>query len=320
MKWCPNCQASHPTQSATCPRDGAFLLDVVPTKVEEALPEINTTVGNGYELVAGPIRGSKNAIYKARHRLFDRTVVLKILLPNLKSLADYVERFNFEPKILSKISHKGIANIYDSGLLPGNSPFLVGEYCEGSSLDSLLRSDEIETAEIISVVGQLCDALDAVHKADYVHLGLKPNHIMVNFPAKNEVEVKLIDFYEAERAGEHAQNTHDTPGLFRKCGFPSPELLQGKRVDARSDIYSLGCVLFKALTGHAPFSATDAKQLGLKHIEEKPKSLHQVNTQKDFPAVLNNCVMTALEKEPENRFQNVLEMKRELLMIAPSLL
>ncbi len=119
---------------------------------------------------------------------------------------------------------------------------------------------------------------------------------MVNFPAKNEVDVKLIDFYEAERVGEHAQNTHDTPGLFEKCGFPSPELLQGKRVDARSDIYSLGCVLFKALTGHAPFSATDAKQLGLKHIEEKPKSLHQVNTQKDFPAVLNNCVMTALEK------------------------
>jgi eukaryotic-like serine/threonine-protein kinase len=320
VKWCPNCQASHPTQSATCPRDGAFLLDVDPTKVEEALPEINTTVGNGYELVAGPIKGSKNAIYKASHRLFDRTVVLKILLPNLKTLADYVERFNFESKILSKISHKGIANIYDVGLLPGNSPFLVGEYCEGSSLDALLRRDEIETAEIISAIGQVCDALDAVHKADYVHLGLKPNHIMVNFPAKNEVEVKLIDFYEAERSGEHAQNTHDTPGLFRKCGFPSPELLQGKRVDARSDIYSLGCVLFKALTGHAPFSATDAKQLGLKHLEEKPKSLHQVSTQRDFPAVLNNCVMTALEKEPENRFQNVLEMKRELLMIAPSLL
>ncbi len=320
MKWCPNCQASHPTQSATCPRDGAFLLDVDPTKVEEALPEINTTVGNGYELVAGPIRGSKNAIYKARHKLFDRTVVLKILLPNLKTLADYVERFNFESKILSKITHKGVANIYDVGLLPGNSPFLVGEYCEGSSLDALLRRDEIETAEIISAIGQVCDALDAVHQADYVHLGLKPNHIMVNFPAKNEVEVKLIDFYEAERSGEHAQNTHDTPGLFRKCGFPSPELLQGKRVDARSDIYSLGCVLFKALTGHAPFSATDAKQLGLKHLEEKPKSLHQVTTQRDFPAVLNNCVMTALEKEPENRFQNVLEMKRELLMIAPSLL
>ncbi|MCC7529307.1 MAG: serine/threonine protein kinase [Candidatus Melainabacteria bacterium] len=321
MKWCPNCQASHPTQSATCPKDGAFLLEVDPTSVvEEALPEINTTVGNGYELVAGPIRGSKSAVYKARHKLFDRTVVLKILLPNLRSLADYVERFNYEAKILSTISDPRVASIYDVGLLPGNAPFQVGEYCQGSSLDALLRRDEIETAEIISAVSQICDALDAVHKQNYVHLGLKPNHIMINFPAKNEVAAKLIDFYETERAGEHAQNTHDTPGLFRKCGFPSPELLQGKRIDARSDIYSLGCVLFKALTGHAPFSATDAKQLGLKHIEERPKPLHQVCTQKDFPAVLNNCVMTALEKEPERRFKNVLEMKRELQMIAPSLL
>jgi len=134
------------------------------------------------------------------------------------------------------------------------------------------------------------------------------------------LSVKIIDFYQTERSGSHPPNTHDTPGLFRTCGFPSPELLQGKRIDARSDIYSLGCVLYKALTGHAPFSGTDAKELGMKHIEEKPKALHQICTKRDYPAVLNNCVLTALEKEPERRFQNILEMKRELQMIAPSLL
>jgi len=320
VKWCPNCQASHQTQSVTCPKDGAFLVDVDPTAAGDALPEINTTVGNGYELVAGPIMGGKSAVYKARHKLFDRTVVLKILLPNLKNLADFVERFHYEAKILSQINDKSVATIFDVGTLPGSLPFQVGEYCEGTSLAELLRRDEIEMSEIITAASQVCDALNAVHKQDYVHLAVKPNHIMINFPSKNEVAIKLIDFYEAERSGTHPHNTSDTPGLFRKCGFPSPELLQGKRIDARSDIYSLGCVLFKALTGHAPFSSTDAKELGMKHIEEKPKPLHQVCTQKDFPAVLNNCVMTALEKDPDRRFQNVLEMKRELLMIAPSLL
>lgn len=320
MKWCPNCQASHPTQSTTCPKDGAFLLDVDAVKVEESLPSINTTVGNGYELVAGPIRGSKSAVYKARQKLFDRTVVLKILLPNLKGLADFVHRFQHESKIVSQISESHIASIFDTGTLPGNMPFQVGEYCDGASLAELLRRDEIEMSEIIGAASQVCDALDAVHKQDYVHLGLKPNHIMIHFLEKNQLSVKLIDFYYCERAGTHPPNTHDTPGLFRNCGFPSPELLQGKRIDARSDIYSLGCVLYKALTGHAPFSGTDAKELGMKHVEEKPKPLHQICTKRDYPAVLNNCVMTALEKEPERRFQNILEMKRELQMIAPSLL
>lgn len=270
--------------------------------------------------MAGPVKGSKNAVYKARHKLFDRTVVLKLLLPHLKGFADYVERFNNEAKILSQIIEKSVANIFDVGTMPGNIPFQVGEYCEGASLADLLRRDEIDTAEIISAMSLVCDGLDAVHKQDFVHLGIKPNHLMINFPSKNEVSAKIIDFYYAERSGTQVQNTSDTPGLFRNYGFPSPELLEGKRIDARSDIYSLGCVLFKALTGHAPFSATDAKELGKKHISEKPKSLHQVNTQQDYPAVLNNCVMTALEKNPEHRFQTVLEMKRELQMIAPSLL
>lgn len=320
MKWCPNCQASTQTTGVTCPKDGAFLIEVDQTVVDDSLPQIGTTVGNGYDLIAGPLKGGKSAVYKAHHKLFDRTVVMKILLPNLRGLADFVEKFNFEAKIISQINHPGVANIYDVGMLPGNAPFQVGEYCEGSSLDALLRSEQIETAEIISAVSQVCDALNAVHQQEYVHLAIKPNHIMVDFPSKSTPTAKLIDFYESVRVGEHVHNTTDTPGLFRRCGFPSPELLQGKRVDARSDIYSLGCLLFKALTGHAPFSATDAKQLGMKHIEEKPKPLHQVCTQKDFPAVLNNCVMTAMEKEPERRFQNILEMKRELQMIAPSLL
>ena len=304
----------------TCPKDGTFLIEVDQSVVDDSLPQIGTTIGNGYDLIAGPLKGGKSAVYKAHHKLFDRTVVMKILLPNLRGLADFVEKFNFEAKIISQINHNGVANIYDVGVLPGNAPFQVGEYCEGSSLDALLRSEQIETAEIISAASQVCDALNAVHQQEYVHLAIKPNHIMVDFSEKNAPLTKLIDFYESVRVGEHVHNTSDTPGLFRRCGFPSPELLQGKRVDARSDIYSLGCLLFKALTGHAPFSATDAKQLGMKHIEEKPKPLHQVCTQKDFPAVLNNCVMTALEKEPERRFQNILEMKRELQMIAPSLL
>jgi len=304
----------------TCPKDGTFLIEVDQSVVDDSLPQIGTTIGNGYDLIAGPLKGGKSAVYKAHHKLFDRTVVMKILLPNLRGLADFVEKFNFEAKIISQINHNGVANIYDVGVLPGNAPFQVGEYCEGSSLDALLRSEQIETAEIISAASQVCDALNAVHQQEYVHLAIKPNHIMVDFSERSAPRAKLIDFYESVRVGEHVHNTSDTPGLFRRCGFPSPELLQGKRVDARSDIYSLGCLLFKALTGHAPFSATDAKQLGMKHIEEKPKPLHQVCTQKDFPAVLNNCVMTALEKEPEHRFQNILEMKRELQMIAPSLL
>lgn len=320
MKWCPNCQASTQTTGVTCPKDGTFLIEVDQSVVDDSLPQIGTTIGNGYDLIAGPLKGGKSAVYKAHHKLFDRTVVMKILLPNLRGLADFVEKFNFEAKIISQINHNGVANIYDVGVLPGNAPFQVGEYCEGSSLDALLRSEQIETAEIISAASQVCDALNAVHQQEYVHLAIKPNHIMVDFSERSAPRAKLIDFYESVRVGEHVHNTSDTPGLFRRCGFPSPELLQGKRVDARSDIYSLGCLLFKALTGHAPFSATDAKQLGMKHIEEKPKPLHQVCTQKDFPAVLNNCVMTALEKEPEHRFQNILEMKRELQMIAPSLL
>lgn len=320
MKWCKSCNSTHDAKAVVCPKDGSFLVQMQENQIDEELPQLKTVIGDHYELVAGPIRGSKRGVYKARHLLVDRTVIIKILLPELKHLGDVVQRFQNETKMMAMIAHPGVAHSLDMGLTPANNPYQVGEFCEGSTLDQLLRADEIETAELITVFNQLCHALDAVHKQKIVHLALKPNHIMVHFPAKNQVVTYLLDFYQSEEIGYQTQNAVDIPALFRNCGFPSPELLKGEKLDQRADVYSLGCVLFKALTGKAVFTGTDAKELARMHIEDKPKQLHQAAPGKSFPAVLNNCVMTALEKDPANRYQNMLDMQRDLMMIAPSLL
>lgn len=321
MKWCPNCERSVETPMVTCPRDGTFLVMMYDQKAAQ-LPELGYNIGGSYKLIAGPVVGGKSAVYKGVQFHIDRTVAIKLLLPQLMHAADIVSKFQSEAMIGSRLNNRYIAPVYDFGVLPEGIPYSVSEYCQGVNLNEYAKRDGVKTQDIIAIFVKILDALAHMHERDIVFLALKPNHVLVLDPSEENktVQPRLVDLSQAEIIGQKRLQVKDLPTVFRTYGFPAPEVLSGKKVDARSDIYSVGCLLYRALTGQAPFTGRDATELCRKHLEEKPLKLNDVRGDSELPAVLTTCVMTALEKNPEDRYASADELKRDLLMISPSIL
>ncbi|HEY9786367.1 MAG TPA: serine/threonine-protein kinase [Candidatus Obscuribacterales bacterium] len=301
----------------TCPRDGTFLVNA--PEGHGQLPALGTTIAS-YKLVAGPVLGSKTAMYKAAHTSMPRTVVFRMLLPKFTPAADIVARFHSEAKLTTLINHAYVVSIFDVGVTPDGNPYCIEDYFDGLPFDQYLKRPSTDINSMIEMFSKIAEALNQMHQKGIVHLALKPSHIIVVPGTDGKKEPRLIDFYQAEIINQARSPVQDLPSVFRDYGFPSPEFLSGKSLDGRSDIYSLGCLMYKSLTGQAPFTGRDAEELKRKHLEERPRRLNDCSPDRQFPSILNNCIMTALEKDPANRFTTAEELKRELMMITPTIL
>jgi serine/threonine-protein kinase len=276
---------------------------------------VGTKLDNTFEVASLIGLGSTSRIYKARQELADRDVALKIMLPELTASPVARNRFKLETRVLGYMTHPGIISIYDSRATGDGRPYLVLELANGKPLSQILEDTGPLTSQVaIDVFQQACMALHHCHQFGVVHRGLNPADIIIDSPEGEMPVVKIVDFGSA-RSKPEDEDDELVAGLDKltdvigSSPYMSPEQRQSKPVDARSDVYALGCVMFEALTGRPPYAGGSLDEITQKHLHEEPPSLEEVWS---CPASLANTVLRAMSRDPKARFKNMGEMGQAL--------
>ena len=263
--------------------------------------------GNRYRVIGLLGTGGMARVYRARDELLGREVALKVLSERLSSDRSFVERFRREAQNAAGLNHPNIVALYDYGD-EDNRYFIVMELIEGRSLSEVLDEDGALMPERAAEIARdTANGLGRAHEAGIVHRDIKPHNIMIT----NNGQTKVTDFGIARALGGDAEATMTQTGMvIGTAAYLSPEQAQGNPVDARSDVYSLGCVLHETLTGDAPFSGDTPLSIAYKHVRETPERASAVNS--DVPEALDAIVMKAMSKNPDNRYANANEMAEDL--------
>jgi TonB family protein len=284
------------------------------SKTSLRISEIEQALGGKYKIISRIGVGGFGEVYLGEHTQLRRKVAIKILSANLAGQQDVVKRFEREARAAATLSHPNIIDIYDVGD-SGEVYYFVMKYIDGESLsEKMQREKKFPPGEAINIVKQVADALDYAHAHDIVHRDIKPANVMLDEYGKPV----LMDFGVARVQFE--SNLTKTGTLMGTPHYLPPELPLGKRVDGRSDIYSLGIMLYEMLSGRPPFHDENSVALIFKHINEPPGPLNEVAPELD-PAL---CIVVhkMIEKSPDNRYQTageVVDALQELSFIYPPL-
>ncbi|QUV83809.1 serine/threonine-protein kinase [Chloracidobacterium aggregatum] len=312
MKRCVICGKEFHDQMRFCPFDGGAL----ETIEQDAF--IGQTLDGKYRIEAKIGEGGMGAVYRARHVLMDTHLAIKVLHPSLVSDATSVARFQREAQAMARIRHSNAIAVTDFGVTEDQINYIVMELFEGESLRKVLeREKKLPYATAIAIARQVCGALEAAHRSGVIHRDIKPENIFLSPQPDGSYFVKVIDFGIAKIVTDTSQGG---PPLTRQgmiIGSPhylSPEQCTGQELDARSDIYSLGIVLFEMLTGQVPFTAVTPVAVALLHANEPPPSLRKLNP--EIPKALDDLVMSALAKSKADRPASAREFAEELARVA----
>lgn len=284
---------------------------------ENSSPE-GVTFGDRYVLLEKLGAGGMGAVYKGYDKVLKKTVAVKVLLPNAQ--AEAMIRFHQEAKMAAKLSHANILSVFDFGQSADGDLYLIMDFIDGESLADLIKRDGPLDPEFAArIFLQICAGLEHAHSQGILHRDIKPSNIMLVPDVKGYLEVKIVDFGLAKVEG--AEQSLTTTGV--RVGSPlymSPEQAKSRTIDYRSDIYSLGCLMYKTLTGQTPFYSDSFLDVLNKHVEEIPKGINEVSPDLEFPKELADIVAKALEKDPADRFQSAAELKSAIENLDPSTL
>jgi serine/threonine-protein kinase len=284
-------------------------------------PEIapGAIFAENYELLCEIGSGGMGVLYKARDLQADRLVAIKVLHAHLASDQMSKRRFEQEARAAITLAHPNLISVYHYGFSPGGLPFLVMEYLDATPVDQILEEHgRLDIDTFLSVFTQSCDGLSHAHEKGILHRDLKPSNIMV----LQDGLVKIVDFGIAKILSSMV----NTPGynkdltlagdLIGSPSYMSPEQCKGLTLDLRSDIYSLGCVMYQAISGVLPFSGENALQTMGKHILETPPAFAR-----DIyvPDKLQQIISRCLDKEPEGRYETVKALRADLEELCPNL-
>lgn len=262
-------------------------------------------LGGRYELIEKIGAGGMAIVYKARCHLLNRYVAVKILRPELVEDENFVKRFKRESQAAASLSHPNIVNVYDVGQEDGIY-YIVMEYVCGKTLKDYVREKgKLDSREAIKIALQIAAALEHAHKNGIVHRDIKPQNILIG----DDYTVKVADFGIA-RAVTSTTITLAGSNVVGSVHYFSPEQARGGYTDAKSDIYSLGIVLYEMVTGTLPFEGDTAVSVAIKHIQEKVKPPGEIN-----PGIyksLQDIIQKAIEKQPERRYQSAGQMIEDL--------
>lgn len=259
---------------------------------------------NRYEIIQQIGVGGMAKVYKAKDRLLDRFVAIKVLKEQYAEDDEFLKKFNNEAQSAAKLNHINIVNVYDIGqdLFEGKKIYyIVMEYVEGETLKDLIDSEgQLSNHDIIDYSVQIAQALKSAHNSGIIHRDIKPQNILIDKYGL----AKVTDFGIA-RVSSNATITY-TSSILGTVHYISPEQAKGKIVDEKSDLYSLGAVMYEMATGKVPFDADNSVGIAVMHIQDKAKPAKELNP--NLSEHLNYVIMKLLEKEPANRFLNASEL------------
>ncbi len=314
-KACISCGQEFSGDTAVCPHDGTTLTPLVQEDM------VGKIIGEKYEVLETIGGGGMGMIYKAKHILMKRIVAIKMMHPQYVSSASNLKRFQQEAQAASALSHPNILAVFDFGLTPSGAPYLVMDFLEGTNLAEVL--DEVgllPASRATNIFAQACAGLAHAHSKGVIHRDLKPGNIMlVEFDQRKDF-VKIVDFGIAKvlPTGDESESSHltQTGEVFGSPLYMSPEQCRGRNLDTRSDIYSLGCVMYRTLSGSSPFFGQDPMECMYKQVNEAPNKFFDANPDSKVPEALEAIVFKCLAKEPGDRYQTMQELKDALLEFA----
>ena len=268
---------------------------------------VGKDVAGQFRIVQKIGSGGMGSVYKAEQPDMNRFVAIKILHPRYLSRPDLVSRFRREARAMSHLSHPNTARVFLYGQLEDGACYFVMEHLEGRNLAQLVRAEgPMEPGRAIHVMKQVCGALDEAHRAGIIHRDLKPENVFLTVQGGIQDFPKVLDFGLAKVTEKQMR-----PGslvltregmVFGTPEFMSPEQARGKKLDPRSDIYSLGIILYELLTGKLPFDAKQSIEFIQLHVTAEPIPLSSRVEGASYPRGLESAVMRALQKEPDGRF------------------
>jgi serine/threonine protein kinase/ketosteroid isomerase-like protein len=308
MKLCPTCLRCYEDDEISCLSDQTVL---VPSRHGTRL------IADKYRLDRLLGRGGMGAVYLATHVDLDRLVAIKLLLPDFTADSDALERFRREARAAARLNHPNVADTYDYGVLPDGGSYIVMEMVEGQTLREFMdAAGPLSVTEATEIGKQVADGIDAAHRHDIIHRDLKPSNIILTRDHLGRLQAKVVDFGVA-KLKEHTTTSGGLTASGSLIGTPrymSPEQCAGLHTDARSDIYSMGVILYEMLAGRPPFDAPTATAIAIKHIQTEPPPLSEFRP--GLSAELESFVTTALDKDPAKRQQTAAEFARKLGEIA----
>ena len=270
-------------------------------KEAAADPLLGFTIGGKYHIYAKLGSGGMGAVYRARRTLIGDDVAIKILHFNQNNSPE-AERFRREAQAAARLKHAHAVSIFDFGISDNGQQYLVMELVEGESLRQLIkRQGRLSLAFAAEIISQVCAALDEAHRHNIVHRDIKPDNILIDLRGAKP-KVTVLDFGIAKLRGEPAGNLTQTGNVLGTPHYMSPEQCLGEELDGRSDIYSLGIVLYEMLAGVVPFNSPISTAVVVQHVNQPPPSLRGLNG--DIAWSVERAVLHALEKRPAARPEN----------------
>jgi CheY-like chemotaxis protein len=312
--YCKICGGYFGADSPACPTDSAPLVPT-PIKIDEL---VGTTIADRYIVMALIASGGMAVVYQAWHQFLNRLVAIKLLHTRFLDNPTHLRRFQLEAQSVSALNHPNIITMFDFGMI-ATQPYLVMEFINGPSLaDALKHESLLPLDRAMRIFLQVCDGIEYAHANGIIHRDLKPSNLMLQQAANGEEIVRVVDFGIAKiipQGDEEVERLTQTGEYFGTSYYMSPEQCMGLGLDARADIYSVGCIMYEVLTGRPPFVGDNTLDTLQKQIHEPAPSLSAARADLSVVPQLEKVVMKTLEKDARCRYYSMGELRQGLMEV-----